>query len=125
MSHVLWELQYGHTKELCTKCQYVLCTEGIILCHIFYLYLGIWLTSEENHGKLQSVWPKSARHNLFSKCGHNFMGTEPPEPQSWVQDPSLQISLLGDTNRCEIKDCSTEHTQIYSSNINKYNYVKP
>jgi hypothetical protein len=28
------------------------------------------LASEENHWKPQAVWPKSARHNLFSKCGH-------------------------------------------------------
>ena len=32
------------------------------------------LSYEENHGKHQSVWPKSARRNLFSKCGQLFMG---------------------------------------------------
>jgi hypothetical protein len=61
MSHTVWEPQCGHTKELCTKRQYVLCREGIILCHYFYLYPGIWLTSEENHRKPQ--------------CGQKVLGT--------------------------------------------------
>jgi hypothetical protein len=39
MSHLVWGLQHGHTKELCTKCQYVPCREGYISCHIFFLLI--------------------------------------------------------------------------------------